>query len=103
MLTIAQITAILGLLLAFGADPSTVKNVEVILTHQPAAMVQSANIKTMDTNTDPIVGQNVEGKDVYKGPTTSYIFDDKGCKWSVRKTPESYTQGQKMIWCPAAE
>jgi hypothetical protein len=105
-MTIAQIMAVLSLLLAFNVDPATVKNVEVILMQHPQVVVQSATIKDMANIKkeikDPIVGKSLDGHDVFKGATTFYVIDEKDCKWSVKSTGDNtYTNGQKMIWCPA--
>ncbi len=43
-MTITQITALLGLLLAFGVDQPTISRVQAILTQAPSAIV-----KPMDT------------------------------------------------------
>lgn len=60
-MTIAQIMAVLSLLLAFGVEQPTVKQVEVILTAQ-----QSVTIRTMEEK--PKVEEVVEAKVVEETP-----------------------------------
>lgn len=97
-MTTAQIMAILSLLMAFGVDQPTIKNVEAIL--QPTPIVRSATIKAMAEDTQyPSVGTNKDGKTVYQG-TGFFIIDEEGNHWSVRKEGDSFSGGQKITWSP---
>src|SRR3990167_2133 len=66
MLTIAQITALLSLLIAFGVETVTVNNVRAILTKTQAT---TTPISTVQTITTPIV----ENAPVYFGSTPVII------------------------------
>lgn len=89
MFTLAQVAAIVGLLLAFGAPQKQVDTVQSILEGQqtvqeaPAIGGVGAPVEIGETSSYPIVGTTTQGWSVYRGFGLFTIDPKTGCQRGV--------------------